>query len=156
MQNVAEHAFMFRRLPESQRDPAASSVIQLFVDAVLQASSCLPAACRSQMHAMLQKWQGLRQDGAIDSAAVEQALARLGPNDTFALDVAAQNAALVVTVDADGATAVVKVLQIHSSNNLTTANNGNLSAVYPGAAVRVPIARVRGQALALQVRHKLQ
>jgi hypothetical protein len=70
--------------------------------------------------------------------------------------VAAQNATLVVTVDADGTIAVVKVLQIHPNNNLTTANNGNLSAVHPGAAVRVPIARVRGQALALQVRHMLQ
>eukprot|EP00953_Heterococcus_sp_UTEX-ZZ885_P007970 4781-Heterococcus_DN1.PRE.1 len=104
------------------------------------------------MRCMLQKWQVLRLDeGVVDSAVIEQTLARLGPSDTFALDVAAQNAALVVTVDADGATAVVKVLQIHPSNNLTTANNGNLSAVYPGAAVRVPIARVRGQALAFQI-----
>eukprot|EP00953_Heterococcus_sp_UTEX-ZZ885_P007968 4780-Heterococcus_DN1.PRE.1 len=125
--------------------------IQLFVNAVLQASSCIPAACSKQMRCMLQKWQVLRLDeGVVDSAVIEQTLARLGPSDTFALDVAAQNAALVVTVDADGATAVVKVLQIHPSNNLTTANNGNLSAVYPGAAVRVPIARVRGQALAFQ------
>jgi hypothetical protein len=68
MQDVADHVFMFRRLPESQRDPAASTVIQLFINAVSQSSSCIPAACRSQMHAMLQTWLVLRQDsGVVDS-----------------------------------------------------------------------------------------
>jgi hypothetical protein len=143
-------------MPDSQRDPTASDDIQLFIDAVSHTSSCIPAVCSQQMLFMLHTWRVLRQEGGVDSAVIERALAEPKPNDTFALDIAAQNAALVITIDADGAKAVLKVLQVHANNNLTTANNGNLSAVYPGAAVRVPIARIRGQALALQVRHTLQ